>query len=158
MLWRTQSLIDHHVNVRMVTHLDEQFDKINELVSKNWHIFASRNTRKDEHDNYKLIPPPERKPRIVTACNRYGDLLIPGVRHACDFMMGKVVELGGLLLLRDYSELECLGELKGTEQGFVDQYGIFYDRKEAMKIAIANNQVIHDIGYKGDELFTEHLY
>ena len=43
------------------------------------------------------------------------------------------------------------------EQGFIDQFGKFYNRKDAYIIAKENGQIIRDLG-ETDELFSEHLY
>lgn len=43
-------------------------------------------------------------------------------------------------------------------QGFITNYGRFVDRKEAFEIAKANNQIIRNIGYEPDELYSEMLY
>lgn len=49
-------------------------------------------------------------------------------------------------------------ELVPDEQGFITNKGRFVDRKEALEIAKANNQIIRDIGYKPKELYSEMLY
>jgi hypothetical protein len=42
------------------------------------------------------------------------------------------------------------------EQGFIDQFGRFYDREEAMQLALQNDQVNN---HKGERfLCSEHLY
>jgi hypothetical protein len=46
--------------------------------------------------------------------------------------------------------------LRVEEQGFVDQFGNFYNRKDALIIAKGNNQVIGRI--INDELYSENLY
>lgn len=43
-------------------------------------------------------------------------------------------------------------------QGFITNKGRFVDRKEALVIAKANNQIIRDIGYEPKELYSEMLY
>ena len=45
-----------------------------------------------------------------------------------------------------------------AEQGFVDQYGTFIDRKEALIIAKKKNQVVRKVGGDSEELFSENLY
>lgn len=57
-------------------------------------------------------------------------------------------------------EDETNGQYRLTEvaQGFITNNGRFVDRKEALKIAKANNQIIRDIGYEPDELYSEMLY
>ncbi|MCQ9121626.1 hypothetical protein MUU45_001177 [Rodentibacter pneumotropicus] len=44
------------------------------------------------------------------------------------------------------------------EQGFITNQGRFVNRKEALEIAKANNQIRFDIGYEPDELYSEMLY
>lgn len=48
----------------------------------------------------------------------------------------------------------------GEVQGFVDQYGNFYDRKESLEIATNANQLNHirPKTYPYNELFSEDLY
>ena len=84
-------------------------------------------------------------PRIVCAANRFenGPLLI-GARHFDQHMHVQANYLG----------------VKGTEpheQGFIDQYGRFYSRKDAWGIAEKNGQIIRRCGCDG-ELFSENLY
>jgi len=91
--------------------------------------------------------------RIVAAANRYGDIIAIGPRHYSNGMRISIDGLGGSKLLYKYA-----GGDSGAEQGFVDQYGTFYDRKEAWDIAQANGQILYpDIGPVGT-LFSEHLY
>ncbi len=47
---------------------------------------------------------------------------------------------------------------KFAEQGFVDQYGNFFTRAEALKIAIVNGQRRKRCGGDRNELFSENLY
>jgi hypothetical protein len=46
------------------------------------------------------------------------------------------------------------------EQGFIDQFGRFYNRKEAMKAVLENGQPfsLKRNGGSGEELFSEGLY
>ena len=48
-------------------------------------------------------------------------------------------------------------EYKEIEQGFITNKGRFVDRKEALEIAKANNQIRHKTG-GSDELYSEDLY
>ena len=84
-------------------------------------------------------------PRIVCAANRFenGPILI-GARHFDQHMHIQANYMG----------------VKGSEphqQGFVDQYGRFYSRKDAWKIAEKNGQIIRSCGCDG-ELYSENLY
>lgn len=44
------------------------------------------------------------------------------------------------------------------KQGFIDNFGKLHERKEALVIAKRQNQIIRDIGYEPNELFSEMLY
>ena len=106
------------------------------------------------------------KPRIVCAANKYfiehmpdaeyildneiEELIIAGARHWDSVMRGVWDTLD------DYT-ISCIDRNKEV-QGFIDQFGNFYDRKEAYKIAKENNQIIRDLGHDNGELFSEHLY
>ncbi len=88
-------------------------------------------------------------PRIVCAANRTrftGEVVI-GVRHYDSFM------------LRYYKDNCVMGD--PVDQGFIDQYGVFYTRTEAWKIAETNGQIINRCGgdtANGGTLFSENLY
>lgn len=87
------------------------------------------------------------QPRIVCAACRHEDIIIVGPRH-WDPTMHRTAELIGV-------------GGAGFEQGFIDQFGDFYDRKEAMQIAKAVGQPIDiERGCGGDdtELYSEGLY
>lgn len=71
-----------------------------------------------------------------------------GARH-CDMLMLEQIEA---------MEKNLNIELLPDQQGFLTNKGRFVDRKEALKIAKANNQIIYDIGYELEELYSEMLY
>lgn len=91
------------------------------------------------------------QPRIVCAENRLpGGRLLVGVRHWDRLMSSQA----GAVALRYTEE-----EIATADQGFIDQFGTFYDRREAWKIAEANGQIINRRpGCEGPELFSENLY
>lgn len=99
------------------------------------------------------------KPRIVCAANKYlieyspdeiEELVIAGARHWDSVMRGVWESLDEYLV-------SCIDRNK-EEEGFIDQFGNFYTRKEAYKIAKENNQLVRELGFENDELFSEHLY
>ncbi len=47
---------------------------------------------------------------------------------------------------------------KTAEQGFVDQHGVFLNRKDARLVAWAANQVVRRCGGDDDALYSENLY
>jgi len=87
--------------------------------------------------------------RIVCAANTYnynGEVLIvPGPRHL-DQTMRKLVKTLGLGLKEE------------IEQGFIDQWGNFLNRKEALEVAKRQGQCIRSIGYEPNQLYSEMLY
>lgn len=84
------------------------------------------------------------KRQVVCAANKWDDLIVLGVRHFCKTMNRTLDRLG----------------IKGSEeheQGFVDQWGNFMDRKEALLVLKTNSRWIRDEDYM-DELYSENLY
>lgn len=73
---------------------------------------------------------------------------VVGVRHY-DFVMRDQIRQ-----IEKNTKLALVNE----EQGFLTSSGRFVDRKEALKIAKANNQIKFGIGYEPDELYSEMLY
>jgi hypothetical protein len=90
--------------------------------------------------------------KIVCAANRYGDYIVLGMRHHSPSMQSNI-DLIGMDVLLEYA-----GEV-GEEQGFVDQYGTFYDREQAMAQVLKTGQPIdYERGCSSTQLFSEHLY
>ena len=96
------------------------------------------------------IAPPTRK--IVCAACVAGDLIIAGARH-WDSVMNNVLDT----LQAEGSKLKG----KDFKQGFIDQYGIYLSREDAMKVALSAGQDI-DIerccGGSKTTLYSEGLY
>ena len=95
--------------------------------------------------------PPE---RIVCAANRYGRLVIAGVRHGCETMQ----HIHGAFENRHIDMNEDFGE---EEQGFLTSKHHFVDRQEAWKIAVEQKQIVRRVGgdsFKGGTLYSENLY
>ncbi|NOR27521.1 MAG: hypothetical protein GQ540_03215 [Lutibacter sp.] len=91
------------------------------------------------------------KPQQVVVCAacRSGEVIFSGARHFDKVMNSQI------RAVKEYRNLH------GFTEGFIDQFGDFLTRKEAMKIAIAAGQKV-DIecgcgGHK-DILFSEGLY
>lgn len=86
---------------------------------------------------------------VVCAANRYDKKVFLGIRHFCPLMVEH---------MKDY-DIAFMREEFGEEQGFVDQYGVFMDRKEAYKVAKASGQVgRYRAKNPGEWLCTEDLY
>lgn len=89
--------------------------------------------------------------RIVCAANKYGSVIIIGIRHYDKFMHTRIQELKDT-----YTNLI---NIEDEVQGFVDQFGNFYNRKDAYIIAENENQIIRTCGNPDSrELYSENLY
>jgi len=89
---------------------------------------------------------------IVCAACRRGEIIIAGARHFDKVMLSQIRAIDGGLFAGAGVEFE---------EGFIDQFGDFLTREEAMNIAIAAGQKV-DIekgcgGFK-HMLFSEGLY
>lgn len=83
--------------------------------------------------------------KFFNICDPSIEIDIPSVRHF-DPLTHSILEQFS------YDEWE------EKEQGFITNFGRFVNRKEALEIAKANNQIRFDIGYEPDELYSEMLY
>lgn len=85
--------------------------------------------------------------RVVCAANKHRTfgVLILGARHFDQLM---------------HSQIEMLGYRRHPfDQGFIDQWGVFMDRKEAYQVAKNANQILQKTGNLNDEtLYSEDLY
>jgi len=91
------------------------------------------------------------EPFIVCAANLFLDLennqvIITGARHWDYVMRGQYIRMKDKIIGKE------------IEQGFIDQFGKFYGRKEALIIARENNQVRFELDHNPKELFSEMLY
>ena len=95
--------------------------------------------------------PPE---RIVAAANKYGDVILAGVRHGSEDMYSlwdNVLEHDGAFFDNHSRE----------EQGFITSKYRFVTRKEAWKIAVEQKQIVRRVGgddSDGGTLYSENLY
>lgn len=85
---------------------------------------------------------------VVCAANKYGDLVFIGVRHFCPVMRFN---------MRDH-DIPALRQERGEVQGFIDQHGVFMDRREAAKVAHESGQLARYGDNIPDILFSEDLY
>jgi len=85
---------------------------------------------------------------VVCAAVCKGNVLIIGPRHWDQTMHMQRVNMN---ITAKY--------MADAEQGFIDQFGVFMDRKEALLVAKAANQIKQKSGNPdSDELFSEDLY
>lgn len=87
---------------------------------------------------------------VVCAANKYGDKVFLGARHF-DERMREAMQ---------GSDIPAWHKAYGETQGFIDQWGVFMDRKEALLVATAAGQigVRRPKGNPADMLFSEDLY
>lgn len=91
--------------------------------------------------------------RVVCAANKLSDgTIILGIRHWDQFMHSHLEDHVMSAPEEIDTELLEFELIRGHEQGFVDQFGKFLNRVDALKIAKENDQIIRDIGYEPDEL------
>jgi hypothetical protein len=83
---------------------------------------------------------------VVCAANKFGDLIVPGARHFDGIMNALLDALGDSV------------ESRGHDQGFIDQYGFFINRKDALHIVLTNRQPLREGVPLLDELYSENLY
>jgi len=87
---------------------------------------------------------------LIEMLNEFNnEVIIIGPRH-WDFTMRNQSESLGLSRKNK--------NFKEIEQGFIDQFGKFYGRKEALIIARKNNQIRFELDHNPKELFSEMLY
>ena len=90
------------------------------------------------------------KPIIVCAAIKHNDHIITGARHFDMIMHAQ---------LAVYNAFDN-DEKKKWEQGFIDQWGQFYNREHAMRLVIASGQPFNAERNKGNgkDLYSEGLY
>lgn len=89
---------------------------------------------------------------IAGVANRYGSIIVMGTRHYSNLMC-----VGLDALVEPRVLIEWAGE-ENYEQGFVDQYGTFLDRKEAWLLAESTGQIRYRTGLPTGTLYSEHLW
>lgn len=88
---------------------------------------------------------------VVCAANRFGDVLVLGARHFDMTMHNMIAKIEQPYLPSSPSK---------WEQGFIDQFGVFMDRKEALQVATSAGQINsrRKKTFPEDKLFSEDLY
>jgi hypothetical protein len=94
--------------------------------------------------------PDESLRRIVCAANRFigehMDILLLGPRHWDDTMRSQ------------YDQMNTIIPHHKFEQGFLDNFGKWHNRADALAIARKQNQIHRELNYEPTELFSEMLY
>lgn len=90
---------------------------------------------------------------VVCAACRYGDLIVCSARHHDPVMNRQIMALKEA----DEIDIQNRGDY---EQGFIDQWGKFMNREEALAVATAAGQinVRRPKTFPETELFSEDLY
>jgi hypothetical protein len=106
-----------------------------------------------------VVPIPNGKTNkrvVVCASVRFGDLILSGARHFDSVMRTQLKVIGSG---DSHAGLKLARTLGKKEQGFVDQYGNFINRTDALFIVLKNGQKF-DPERNGSEteLFSEGLY
>lgn len=105
-------------------------------------------------------PQPTSPPRRVVCAAMLMDdgLIVPGVRHLSPDMRAVLRRIyGGRSPLGRWFRKPYWARVK--EEGFIDQYGAFLSRGQALVIAIREGQVRRRSGNPNDpELYSEDLY
>jgi len=86
---------------------------------------------------------------VVCAANRYRDIIVCGARHHDKIMNAQIRAIG-----KDRCK-----PVKGY-QGFIDQFGVFMSREEALRVVIESGQPFDRVrnGGNGRVLYSEGLY
>lgn len=90
-----------------------------------------------------MIDPSKR--RIVCAAVLYDDgSMLVGPRHFDAVMMAQAEKLPPMA--------------REVEQGFIDQWGTFFDRADSQLIALKAGQILYRCGGDEETLYSENLY
>ena len=109
-----------------------------------------------------LIGPEVTRQRIICAAMRstkYGTI-VASPRH-CDQIGAVQMDHVNTAHVKDKSTKVSESVFQAWEQGFIDQFGTFFNRQQAWKIAEKRGQIIHRVGgdtYKDGTLYSENLY
>lgn len=97
-------------------------------------------------------PPTNVKPRIVCAANRHGELVIPSARHFDDTMRAVINAI------YDGDKAQVSASLHMV-QGFIDQWGRFYSREDALQVVKDSGQPFNqERNVSKTKLYSEGLY
>lgn len=119
------------------------------------------NCTSEDYDAH-LIKEGTRPRWVVCAANRSVTTgrIICGARHYDTIMRSHTVRPKGILywICRLFGKTlaRLRKEWRGSEQGFIDQCGVFMDRREAYQVALASGQI--KPGAVNGRLYSEDLY
>ena len=98
--------------------------------------------------------------------NKHTGLIITGARHYDSIMLAQILALSGCpqeIAANHKDHEDQIGEYDASDwvmadQGFIDQYGKFYTREEALAIVKVTGQRVRRCGGDHKKLFSENLY
>lgn len=140
-------MVSNGVEYTVRRHLSMHQDDWNNLVrwvTTGW-------SRKDPDWMYYINDGVRYKRRIVCAANKIGDYIVPGARHGSPLMNTLVKQL----FPNEADAIAAMNEC--YEEGFIDQYDQWWNREQALEIAINSDQIIRKGGSK-KMLWSENLY
>lgn len=117
------------------------------MKSVNNTIAKAEKLIKKLHDIKSVRNPPTRYVVCAAIYFKTDDIVIPSARHY-DATMSKIIK--ALDIQKPRNEV----------QGFIDQFGVFMDRKEAMEVVKATGQKFDPDrnGHPASDLYSEGLY
>jgi hypothetical protein len=104
-----------------------------------------------DYEMVQIIEQPKDPVRVVVcAANKYGDKVFLGARHFDERMRESM----------EFFDIPKLRKAVGEVQGFIDQWGVFMDRKEAYQVALEAGQinVRRPKSIPAEKLFSEDIY
>ena len=107
------------------------------------------------------IGPEQPRQRIVCAAMRHvpTNTIVASARH-CDLISNNQINNTMLVMEQNYAS-RSHAYLVNWEDGFIDQFGTFFNRQQAWKIAEKRDQIIRRVGgdtANGGTLYSENLY
>jgi len=102
---------------------------------------------------------PQRRVVCAAIRNCKGDIIC-GARHYDDIMRAQVRASKNKRYWKGYLKVfgKYIYRYKRVEQGFIDQWGVYMSREEALEVAKAAGQMLRRCGGDRRELFSENLY
>lgn len=97
-----------------------------------------------------ITPTQKEIQRVVCAACRYDGIIVVGIRHL-DKLMRQTMKMM-------YPNDDRITHKFAREQGFVDQFGNFLTREEALMIAKKKSQFYRRCGGDEKQLYSENLY
>ena len=138
----TRSFSQHERTGIDMNKIQKAVDEYNQRIDKTSIIIEADGSVTTRWEKYGV------QLRIAQAACNYGDYIVTGTRHYCPIMSLQIDAIGHDKLK------EFAGGLDNVQQGFTTQYGVFVDRKEGYKIALAAGQLLPRHEY-GETLYSE---